>query len=255
MNHSADTTPNIVFFDETHNKYYGHEIEAATRAMGGRALSAASLQETLDLMDLDTTAAITTANVHDLRTDKLPTLVTARPFIERAHELEIPLALLSQHPGIELFARKQNGDAVIDSSYEELETLNKRLQSWLLLLEFRETELETPQSMLFHPEVPLSQIVGPNLFGSETKLLLGIWIASREQSDGDFYQTQIAEELGINMSGTMKSALDSFCELGMVIRKNPKNDRRVFYRKLDSPFWSVFEATAIAIQQTRPSSE
>lgn len=80
--------------------------------------------------------------------------------------------------------------------------------------------------------------IGHELFGRRCRLRLALWIHVLDEPR--FFQSQPPREV-INQSDAGKE-LARLVRLGMLIEERPDRERRVYYRRTDSPLWRIIEA-------------
>jgi hypothetical protein len=89
--------------------------------------------------------------------------------------------------------------------------------------------------------------VGDRLFGRGLRLRLAEWILT--QGDRKFYQSEPGLELRGGVSN-IRDELGRFLELGMLVEAPPTPaDRRRYYRRTDSEFWTAIKAALAASEQ------
>jgi len=98
------------------------------------------------------------------------------------------------------------------------------------------------------------EFVGDRLFGRGLRLRLAAWILA--QGERKFYQSEPGLDLRGGVSN-IRSELDRFLQLGMLVEVPPTPaDRRRYYRRTDSQFWTAIR-TALSNtdqQQNRNSN-
>lgn len=226
--------PNVLVFDETQEQYYLRLLCRGVKDGGGVAIPFNDLDIALEEFGDSVGALVATASPLLSRAERLEQVV-ATPLLHRAFELGVPLALVSEHPAVRVLTRPEELDIVVPSNMRELGQLPSRISRWLISIsQGKKPDIEERQQ----PEVTRSSIVGTNIFGSEVKMRIAMWIASREIVEGDFYQLQVIQALGLSASG-VASSLKKLCNAGMLQRDS--DGWRVYYRRLDSPLWGIFD--------------
>lgn len=84
---------------------------------------------------------------------------------------------------------------------------------------------------------------GKHLFGRPARLSVGTYMARTDQAT---YLSEISVVLQLPQSAVSQE-LSNLVDLELLRRDEVEGSRRVYYTRLPSPWWSVFEAAAQAL--------
>jgi hypothetical protein len=88
--------------------------------------------------------------------------------------------------------------------------------------------------------------LGGILFGRKLRLRVASWVLSK--SEETFYLSEAAEGAGYSASG-VRAELERLESLGMVMRFPYSGSGRLYYQRLDSPFWKIIRAADDALRE------
>jgi hypothetical protein len=87
--------------------------------------------------------------------------------------------------------------------------------------------------------------LGHSLFGRKLRLRVALWVL--ETGEAPFYLSEAAEGAGYTASG-VRAELDRLESLGMLMRFPYGGSGRLYYQRLQSPYWEIIAAADTALR-------
>ena len=150
-----------MIYDETQNEFYLPRIKEGVSKVGGVALSFSELGYALDELGPNVNNVVATGAPEVKQSERL-TILKAIPLVDKTHELEIPIALIGQHPAIKKLARLEEQDTVINSNSANWRGLSDLVALWL---SDPEAELRTARGTRYHRPLPVIEELDVNSVG------------------------------------------------------------------------------------------
>lgn len=177
-------------------------------------------------------------------------LISARPVLTRAQELGVPSVLFTDMHGQALIGRRGSQDKYFNNWPMENRDVRSSVSLWLADLEGIFIDSPDPvdkpeNTSLVIPKPEQAQQIGRLLFGSKTRLQVGLWIAGREVGEG-FFQQDVADGTGISASA-VAGQLQNFRTLQMVERGWDRSNYKL-NRRTENPAWAIFDMAELVIE-------
>jgi hypothetical protein len=226
----------VLVLDETPEQFYLDRIVTGVDRCGKMAIALTDLELALEEVKYSNIGAvIATANPRHPRNERLESAnVPTIPLLKQANRLEVPLAIVSEHPLMQGRLRPNSPDTLVSGSLKDIRTLPARVSEWLIK--------QSTDENFNKNTVPDQETVGRRLFGSKDRLAIGTWIVKRDPEDGDFCHKQVTE--AVNLKEAVR-VLGTFVSLGML--QSEESGRFTFYRQLPSPLWDIFKVASEAL--------
>lgn len=241
--------PNVMVLDETAGQAYMGLISEGVRMAGGIVMPYDDLAIALEDCDDKVSAIVTTLDPLSTSTAaKMPESHLA--LISQAHELDVPLGIVSMQMWAVALMRPSGADAFFDSYPSRTDLLPGQIVRWLGRAGVRYFPkyievTESGQTAL--EEGPHTQAAAL-LLGSDAKMRLGISMANLDATDG-VINAPLATKLGSQQKSTATKILQIFCDAGLIERADGGPSKGVSYRKTNSPLWGIYKAAQGAIEE------